>query len=666
MIYSLIIAHDLHNIHIHLDLSKYTAGTWISVSAANARGRWIHVYIIDWLPCFHLIENVQVDWYIWSMEVDDLSHAFDVVSPLDANMESIVEYEVNWLDAILLDDVELARHLLDINKNISSIGLTHVVGKTGKTGNYTLLPHTLVKCKLACSTYTPDNVWCLAAIYNSRELLRFLVERQLNATEGTSHGNNYLHCLIAFASMETEEVELQAVDSAKYIQSLLSVNEYEQILMAENQVGLRPLELASHLGMFALFMSIFESSPVYIARNLHHSFYTIQYYDITDYVTGDRFSKSPSYTMMFLEEKTLKHSRIRDVFLEDPMKTWLSALIYSNMPVIILWSLLRMSFMGFFVEALFLSAAIAVDIETVAVTDVFQNQSFNNVQLTRNSSHNSVFKGRLQWLLLYTSIFSFCALSYWTVKYCVTVCRKNRWLFEAVNGKKRIISKAGFYDITHAITLVMVLAVSIVILLKNSGDKMEERLYSYLYTASLTAMFPGVWSILFFLQLVPKINIYIFAIQSMLGKFVGFALVFLFFFLAFSFIFYILESDSYKQTLYKTFELMLNIVHFEIERDILKLLHVTFIFIIVYMLLNIVIAILTSEYHNVIQNGDIISRVQMLSIIGITEPFMTTLFQRLHNWLCQKYLVFEGGKVYVTKVVMKPRHFPLIGMIRYR
>ena len=600
------------------------------------------------------------------MEVDDLSHAFDVVSPLDANMESIVEYEVNWIDAILLDDVELARHLLDINENISSIGLTHVVGKTGKTGNYTLLPHTLVKCKLACSTYTPDNVWCLAAIYNSRELLRFLVERQVNATEGTSHGNNYLHCLIAFASMETEEVELQAVDSAKYIQSLLSVNEYKHILMAENQVGLRPLELASHLGTFALFMSIFESSPVYIARNLDHSFYTIQYYDITDYVTGDRFSKSPPYTMMFLEEKTWKHSHIRDVFLEDPMKTWLSALIYSNMPVIILWSLLRMSFLGFFVEALFLSAAIVVDIETVAVTDVFQNQSFNNVQLTRNSSHNGVFNGRLQWLLLYTSIFSFCALSYWTVEYCVTVCRKNRWLFETVNGKKRTISKAGFYDITHAITLVMVLAVSIVILLKNSWHKMEERLYLYLYTASLTAMFPGVWSILFFLQLVPKINIYIFAIQSMLGKFVGFALVFLFFFLAFSSIFYILESDSYKQTLYKTFELMLNIVHFEIDSNILKLLHVTFIFIIVYMLLNIVIAILTSEYHNVIQNGDIISRVQMLSIIGITEPFMTTLFQRLHNWLCQKYLVFEGGKVYVTKVVMKPRHLPLNRMIRYR
>ena len=148
-------------------------------------------------------------------------------------------------------------------------------------------------------------------------------------------------------------MELQAVDSAKYIQSLLSDNDYKQILMAENEKGLRPLELASHFGMFALFTSIFDSSPLYVTRSMDHSFYTIQYYDITEYVTGNRFSKSPPYTMMFLEEKSLKHSRIRYVFLEDPMKTWFSALLYSNTPIIIAWCVFRMTFIGSFLKALF-------------------------------------------------------------------------------------------------------------------------------------------------------------------------------------------------------------------------------------------------------------------------------------------------------------------------
>ena len=596
------------------------------------------------------------------MESDGRGYTLNMVAPLDTNLESKVVYETSWIDAIVQDDVELARQLLDGKENISSIGLTYAVGKRGKTGNCMVLPHTSIKCKLACSTYVPDNIWCLAAIYNSRKVLRFLVERRVNATGGTSHGNNYLHCLIAFASMEIEEVELQAVDSAKYIQSLLSDNEYKKVLMAENEKGLRPLELASHLGMFALFMSIFDSSPFYVARSMDHSFYTIQYYDITEYITGNRFSKSPPYTMMFLEEKSLKHSRIRDVFLEDPMKTWFSALLYSNTPIIVAWCVSRMFFIGAFLKALFLSAVLAENGEIGALTDVSQNQSTNTLQMTKNSTDNGDMNKSLEYLLFYTTIFSFCTLLYDTVTCCVALFKSNRWLFETINGKKCAISKAIFYERIHKLTLSMVLGVGIVTLLQKSTQKIEERLYFDLHIASLTAIFPGVWSILFFFQLVPKINIYIFAIQNMLGKFVCFSFVFIFFFFAFSSVFYILAVDSsYKQTIYTTFELMLNIVNFNIDNDILRILHVTFIFIIVFILLNIVIAIFTSAYNDVIQNGDIISKVQMLSIVGITEPFMNTLFPRLHNWLCQNYLVFEKERVYVTKVVMKPRRLPING-----
>ena len=594
------------------------------------------------------------------MESGRRGYSLNAVSPLDTNLENIVIYETSWIDAIVQDDVEQARQLLNSKENIGSMGLTHVVGKSGKLGGFTLQPHTFIKCKLACSTYAPDNIWCLAAIYNSRKVLRFLVEQRLNANGETSHGNNYLHCLIAFASMESEEVELQAVDSAKYIQSLLSENGYKQILNAENEKGLRPLELASHFGMFALFTSIFDSSPFYVARSMDHSFYTIQYYDISEYITGSRFSKSPLYTMMFLEEKSLKHPRIRDVFLEDPIKTWISALLYSNTPIIIAWVVLRMTFIGSFLKALFLSASLAGNGELGAVTDVLQNQSNNSLQMTNNSTGNDDINESLEYLLFYTSLFSFCILSYDIAACCVALFKSNQWLFETMNGKKCTISKTRFYEVTHQLTLSMVLFVGIVILLQNSTQKIEERLYFYLHTASLTVIFPGVWSILFFFQLVPKINIYIFAIQNMLGKFMCFSFVLIFFFLAFSSVFYILAIDSsYKQTIYKTFELMLNIINFKIESGILRILHVTFIFVIVFILLNIVIAIFTSAYNDVIENGDVISKVQMLSIVGITGPVMTTLFPRLHNWLCKNYLVFEGEKVYVTKVVMKTRRLPI-------
>ena len=123
------------------------------------------------------------------MEVGGPGYALTMVSPLKTNLESIAVYETSCINALIRDDVELVRQLVDSNENISSTGLTHVVGKRGKTGNYTLLPHTSIKAKLARSTYATDNIWCLAAVYNSHKVLGFLVEQRLNANGATSHVN---------------------------------------------------------------------------------------------------------------------------------------------------------------------------------------------------------------------------------------------------------------------------------------------------------------------------------------------------------------------------------------------------------------------------------------------------------------------------------------------
>ena len=67
------------------------------------------------------------------MEADGPGYALTMVSALKTNLESIVVYETSWINAIIQDDVELARQLLDSNENIGSIGLTHVVGKSWKS-----------------------------------------------------------------------------------------------------------------------------------------------------------------------------------------------------------------------------------------------------------------------------------------------------------------------------------------------------------------------------------------------------------------------------------------------------------------------------------------------------------------------------------------------------
>ena len=52
---------------------------------------------------------------------------------------------------------------------------------------------------------------------------------------------------------------------------------YKEIVLAENQIGLRPLELASHLGCMAIFKFIFESDVIYMTmvEEWHSTRYSI-------------------------------------------------------------------------------------------------------------------------------------------------------------------------------------------------------------------------------------------------------------------------------------------------------------------------------------------------------------------------------------------------------
>ena len=101
---------------------------------------------------------------------------------------------------------------------------------------------------------------------------------------------------------------------------------------------------------------------------------------------------------------------------------------------------------------------------------------------------------------------------------------------------------------------------------------------------------------------------------------------------------------------------MLNMFSFAQSESTLQIFHVIFIILLVYLLWNIVIAIFSSTFEHIRKHKEIIARVQALSVTLVFQDILPKLLQPIRNHLLKKYLVFEDGIIYVTKVVMKPVH----------
>ena len=176
--------------------------------------------------------------------------------------------EQQWLNAIIQDDGDLTRSILS---HASSLRIIQS------------------KCVMTSSSYVPDNAVCLAALFMARKVIEVMLEFGVPITQTNSQNNTFLHCMIAFASTQSEYHETQYTKTINWIKSAFSCDDFRCVISTENHDGLRPLELAAHLGTFIVFTSFFETEGIYLSKTQELSFHTVQYYDITDYVTGKRF-----------------------------------------------------------------------------------------------------------------------------------------------------------------------------------------------------------------------------------------------------------------------------------------------------------------------------------------------------------------------------------------
>ena len=242
----------------------------------------------------------------------------------EVNGAPAVEEYGAWLEAITREDGYLARSLLgDRGPSRSGLMLQHTHLQSSG-----ILEHIKRQCVLTSSPYIPDNILCLATIFNARNVLNILREFGISATERNSYKNNFLHCIIAYASTKSEACEIHCKNTIIFMRSLMTDDEHRDVLLAENNDGVRPLELASHLGTFILFQFLFDSKPIYLKKTRDLAFYTVYYYDITEYITGSRLVRDPLHGMMLLDSNKLYDKSQKSLF---KLSQWWHGASFTNM-----------------------------------------------------------------------------------------------------------------------------------------------------------------------------------------------------------------------------------------------------------------------------------------------------------------------------------------------
>lgn len=544
------------------------------------------------------------------------------------------------LSAIIQNDAEQVKHLLngqsELTRDLLLEGTLYDADDKQRTGEF----------RFTATSYCPEKAWMLAAIYNSRDVMKVMLEHGTDPCQKTSNGNSVLHVLVAFASTLSEEMEKKLIYTAKYIKTLVGEISFRNLLLGENDDDLRPLELAAHLGAIWFFLFIFETHEVYLMREDDYVLYKVQYFDITEYVTGPRYMQSPAYAMAHLDEDKLAFSSVKKVFLNNPMKAWFNAILYANAPYIIVWAMVRCLFI-----ALFMSSD-----DSIAVS----SQCSSNTTVTDMpcllENRNSVTDNLILYLVL-------CGLSALMILYDIMsiihyYLYTPKWFTHKVYGKKTLCMYQTCYRVAHFLSVLMVFVVTLSVILAYSV--MSTTYFAQLVDMAVVATVCGfVWSILYFLQLPAMIGNYVIAVERMLKEFLNFTIIYAVFFLTYSFGFYKMlcttftpDFQSLDLAMYSTFRTMLNMVDYIGENRIgVYLVHVAYVMVVAILLLNFLIATLSSSYAYSLKHRRVLLLIQRMSIALTAERRLVKLLAPIRRRLRQKYMVYEEGRIYITREI---------------
>ena len=515
--------------------------------------------------------------------------------------------------------------------------------------------------------------WSIAGAYSATKTLEIFIKYGADVFQRDIHNTNILHAManVAFLFPQQEEA---LVKTYKHLKSLLSIDAIRELLHMEDENGLRPIELASHVGCFGFFQALFETEGVYLTKEESQGILKVQWFDVTDYEStkpGNRRLVSPLTLATFVDTKAVSNPSCKKFFSSDLLKTWVRMKFKSNIFNLILWFLTRLVTLSLIFTYDYIGGWNDMS-KTMKLSRLRRSNPLNDTFLEDYScfvKNTALHSGKV-YSVMGSSIL---AISILIVVVDIVelgrVLRLNQsWRLKIPTGRKKVLVNILFYRMAQFLMASTLIATFCIQYYSMYAKVSVPKIVTDMIYA--LCIISTVWSFLYFTQPLPFIGSFVIAVQRMLGDIFKFAILFAIFLVPFGLCFQRLVIQNAKgdcprefannsEIIYSIFSILFNMVNFtQMNLDStagIYTFHIIFIFLTSILLLNFLIANFSNSAGFVSEHAVIIHTIQNLSVVWPCEDRLASVFPCLIHMQHTKSFVYDKIKdrFYITRVQLK-------------
>src|SRR6218665_3512789 len=552
---------------------------------------------------------------------------------VEENILTLPQYQF-WLDAIKNDDTQNVRLILESSDYLTRLKLLN--------GRFWFIA-TRSENRLNTKRLRIVRPFSLAVVYGSLGVCDVMIQNYVDVFLQEDKGYNVIHCLVCVAFYQPKH-EQALIRTYERLCEMLPGESIAKLLHVEDELGLRPLEFAAHLGTLQFMIALWETRSVYMLRQDIVGVCRYKWYDITEYMTvgldSSRHSlKNPLQFMVYLDRRPFYSESGRRVLNESIIADWIERLVRSKRHIFLVWLVLKLVYTcTFSIYQVFLSGTLI----PYRSEDYGDSSNFNeSVIVCESYSHLSFSSDVKIFLETYLVVHSVLIILYYIASFVVD--SKNTKLFfdlsKDIEGRRKdsafdCLSVAHQY--VNAIYALMVL-IEVAILDHPTRSNAMYLTISHVFQTSI--ILTTITHCLAVSNSVGHVVVYIQRMMATLSLFLTVAGVFL---LCFGRLFVLLfqrglyqcaeEFSGFISAMYTTgliFFNMQDLRQFEIDSPfVIYCAHVTFVFGFGILVFNLLIAMFADDVSHVYENKSVLVSINQIWAVGEIDFIFSNIYGR--------------------------------------
>ena len=453
------------------------------------------------------------------------------------------------------------------------------------------------------------------------------------------NGSNIVHTVIIACSHRRDD-EAAFILILRHILDHLTKIQLVTMTTHSNKDGYRPLELAARIGVYGIFRELLQYPGILVEAILDAGVNTYALFNLTQYENFSdrkRYLRSPLRMLVYMREDGLQSFKHYHISLIPIIQKWFRYKLRRTLPFLFGWFTIRIAFL----TLLSLIDPSALLVLGVCIpynnnTTQFENPHKVEILCAVNNHTQAEIQQTIQ--IAYVS-------SYWAV---IIFCIDCIELIACFCDKERRIAYRGLYNPSSpfvAYTLFyrccqfLLLSLCVVsVPLAKSIDLVEAIKLLYMLKACYLPLI--IMAVLYMVEMAPVFGLFAITLQKMITSMLTFVVFLMLVKIAFARFFALVAKHygftSVAKSIYLLFMLETGSLSFGTEPEtVIMVVHTVYYFISGILLLNYLIAVMSSLATNTEEDRDTTQLLRRLDMIYTVE-------ERYTQWVWKAVNYFRG------------------------